>query len=289
MNLDPASLRVEATGETRVEISGLESSVQTADPKQTADAFTAKLAALNDEREKLGVAIAALQGERAMIEKFGQSGPDKLGGDGKALAIADWEGAWRAIHDGLAKVDADLAPAKARLADDRSANRRAQRRSQRGGAGNQTASERRAAGARGGPCHVHAVLSHRRRRLGSRLRRRARHLRRQPRRHPFNPARVGGAAVGRGLARRRADRLHRAGRAGDGRARARHQPRRFLERRRRGRSALRRASRRRAKAGARAAAGRRERRQRPKRSARSRSSRKEVRTPIPRVLSPPAG
>ena len=116
MNLDPASLRIEAAGDTRVEIAGLESSVQTADPKQTADAFTAKLAALNDEREKLGVTIAALQGERAMIEKFGQSGPDKLGGDGKALAIADWEGAWRAIHDGLAKVDADLAPAKARLA-----------------------------------------------------------------------------------------------------------------------------------------------------------------------------
>ncbi len=91
--------------------------MQTADPKQAADAFSAKLAALTDEREKLGVTIAALQGERAMIEKFGQSGPDKLGGDGKALAIADWESAWRAIHDGLAKVDADLTPAKARLAE----------------------------------------------------------------------------------------------------------------------------------------------------------------------------
>ncbi len=112
-SLDPASLRVEAMGEARIEIGGLESGVQALDPKAANDAFAAKMTALLAERDRLAVAIQALQGERAMILRFSQSGPDKLGPDSKPLAIADWQGAWSAIHDGLAKVDAELRPAEA--------------------------------------------------------------------------------------------------------------------------------------------------------------------------------
>ena len=113
MGLDPSTLRVEATGETRVEIAGVESSVAADDSKAGDDTLGAKLAALTGERDSVSVEISALQGERTMIAHFAQTGPEKMGADGKPLAAADWEGAWRAIHDGLAKVDSALLPAQA--------------------------------------------------------------------------------------------------------------------------------------------------------------------------------
>ena len=116
MGLDPSTLRVEAIGEARVEIAGVESSVAADDSKAGDDTLSAKLAALTSERDTLNVEISALQGERSMIAHFAQTGPEKMGADAKPLSPADWEGAWRAIHDGLAKVDGALSPAQAQVA-----------------------------------------------------------------------------------------------------------------------------------------------------------------------------
>ena len=116
MGLDPATLRVEAVADAGVEIAGVESSVAADDAKAADDTLAAKIAALTAERESLTVEIGALQGERAMIQRFAQTGPEKMGADAKPLSPADWEGAWRAIHDGLAKVDAALLPAQNQVA-----------------------------------------------------------------------------------------------------------------------------------------------------------------------------
>jgi uncharacterized protein (TIGR02231 family) len=116
--LDPASLRVEGEGSGKITIGAVETQVTPGEDRPVEnDPIDAKLAALRDEREGWQSTIDALQAKRAMIMRFSTSGPDKLGGDGKALDIGQWGSAWDAVAAGLAKVGDELRPALAKARD----------------------------------------------------------------------------------------------------------------------------------------------------------------------------
>ncbi len=119
LGLDPDSLRVEGTAIAALTIGSVETHVAPAEAQSGDDALTTRLADLRRQRAASQTTIDALQGKRAMIERFSQSGPDKLSPDSKPLDVADWSAAWEAVGTALAKVGADLAPAldKARALD----------------------------------------------------------------------------------------------------------------------------------------------------------------------------
>ena len=97
------------------------------------DALTAKIAELRQQRAATQTTIDALQGKRAMIVRFSQSGPEKLSPESKPLDVADWSAAWDAVGTALAKVSAELTPAleKARELDEQIAALEAQKQAPR--------------------------------------------------------------------------------------------------------------------------------------------------------------
>jgi uncharacterized protein (TIGR02231 family) len=119
LGLDPQSLRVEGAAIAAVTIGSVETHVAPADARPGDDALTAKIAELRQQRAATQTTIDALQGKRAMIVRFSQSGPEKLSVDSKPLDVGDWSAAWDAVGAALAKVGADLTPAleKARALD----------------------------------------------------------------------------------------------------------------------------------------------------------------------------
>jgi len=133
LGLDPASLRVEGAAAAAVTIGAVETRVAPAEAQTADDALTAEIAELRQQRATTQTTIDALQGKRAMIVRFSQSGPEKLSPDSKPLDVADWPAAWDAVETALAKVSADLAPAldKARDLDERIAALEAQKKKPR--------------------------------------------------------------------------------------------------------------------------------------------------------------
>jgi uncharacterized protein (TIGR02231 family) len=129
LDLDPASLRVEGAAEAAVTIGSVETRLAPAAAKRPDDALTAKIAELRAERAETQTTIDALQGKKAMILRYAQSGPDKLSADAKPLDVAAWPAAWDAVESALAKVGADLRPAvdRAHALDEQIAALEAQR------------------------------------------------------------------------------------------------------------------------------------------------------------------
>ena len=120
LGLDPDSLRVEGAAIAALTIGSVETHVAPAEAETGDDALTTRIADLRQQRAATQTTIDALQGKRAMIVRFSQSGPEKLSPDSKPLDVADWSAAWDAVGTALAKVSADLAPAleKARVLDE---------------------------------------------------------------------------------------------------------------------------------------------------------------------------
>ena len=118
--LDPASLRLEGEGASKMTIGAVETRVAPAEAKAPDNAIEVKLASLRAEREAWQSTIDALGAKKAMIIRFSQSGPEKLSPDAKPLDVAQWSAAWDAVAVGLAKLGDDLRPAlaKARQLDD---------------------------------------------------------------------------------------------------------------------------------------------------------------------------
>ena len=105
--VDAASVRVE--GEGAFAIGAVDLRTVAGDARPAADpALEARLRALREERERLGVRIEAAEGRKAAVERFGQVGPERLGPDGRFLEVAQWPGAWEAIGAGLAAAGEDL-------------------------------------------------------------------------------------------------------------------------------------------------------------------------------------
>jgi uncharacterized protein (TIGR02231 family) len=133
LGLDPESLRVEGAAVAALTIGSVETRVAPAEAETTDDALTIKIAELRQQRAATQTAIDALQGKRAMIVRFSQSGPEKLSAESKPLDVADWSAAWDAVGTALAKVGADLTPAleKARNLDEQIAALEAQKQKPR--------------------------------------------------------------------------------------------------------------------------------------------------------------
>ena len=133
LGLDPASLRVEGAAVAALTIGSVETRVAPAEVQAPDDALTTRIADLRQQRAATQTTIEALQGKRAMIVRFSQSGPEKLSAESKPLDVADWSAAWDAVGTALAKVSAELAPAldKARVLDEQIAALEAQKQKPR--------------------------------------------------------------------------------------------------------------------------------------------------------------
>ncbi|MDP3602221.1 MAG: mucoidy inhibitor MuiA family protein [Bosea sp. (in: a-proteobacteria)] len=122
--IDPASIRVEGRGSAAgagggaFSIGAVDVRLAPGEAKPVLDAvIEGKLTALRDEKQALAGRISAIEAKRATIERFGQTGPDKLGPDGKALPVADWPAVFEAIGTALVKVHEELRGVRARAAD----------------------------------------------------------------------------------------------------------------------------------------------------------------------------
>lgn len=116
--IDPASIRIEGQGSAAFAIGAVDVRVVPGEARPVVDAaLEAKLKTLREEREGVADTISAATAKKAAIERFAQTGPDKLGNDGKAMPVSDWTSAWDAIGSGLVKVNDELRLANTRQRD----------------------------------------------------------------------------------------------------------------------------------------------------------------------------
>lgn len=116
--IDPASIRVEGKGDGAFSVGAVDVRITPGDAKPVLDKTVEdKLKALRDEKGQHEGRIAAIEAQRATIERFAQVGPDKLGPDGKALPVSDWPAVFEAIGTALVKVQNELRGERAKLAD----------------------------------------------------------------------------------------------------------------------------------------------------------------------------
>lgn len=116
--IDPASIRVEGKGDGAFSVGAVDVRITPGDAKPVLDKTVEdKLKALRDEKGQHEGRIAAIEAQRATIERFAQVGPDKLGPDGKALPVSDWPAVFEAIGTALVKVQNDLRGERTKLAD----------------------------------------------------------------------------------------------------------------------------------------------------------------------------
>lgn len=116
--VDPASIRVEGKGDGAFAIGAVDVRPVPGDARQGLDAvIETKLKALREQKETLEGQVSAIEAKRGTIERFGQTGPDKLGPDGKALPISDWPAVFDAIGTALVKVNDELRIARSRVSD----------------------------------------------------------------------------------------------------------------------------------------------------------------------------
>ncbi|CAH1670385.1 Mucoidy inhibitor MuiA family protein [Hyphomicrobiales bacterium] len=122
--IDPASIRIEGKGVAKgpgdgaFSVGAVDVRATPGDARPVLDAvLEGKLKTLRDDKEKLEGQVAAIEAKRATIERFAQTGPDKLGPDGKALPVADWPAVFEAVGTALVKVQDELRGVRSRLAD----------------------------------------------------------------------------------------------------------------------------------------------------------------------------
>lgn len=116
MNLDPASLRVEGEGASALTIGAAQTRVAPNVPPAASASLAQNLRDLKRKGDIVRARINALEGRRGMIQKFADSGPDKLGGPG-GLELAKWSEAIDAIGREFAKVAEDLRAANVELSE----------------------------------------------------------------------------------------------------------------------------------------------------------------------------
>ena len=107
--IDPNSVRVEGRSGGALAIASVDLKTVAGDPTSHADPErAAKLERLKAEQAKLAGSIEAAEAQKSAIQRFAQSGPDKLGADGKGMDVADWPKAWAAIGDGFEAINGRL-------------------------------------------------------------------------------------------------------------------------------------------------------------------------------------
>lgn len=102
--LDPASLRVEGSAESKISIGAVDfrlaPNLNTQKPE-----LEKRLKSLKAERDKVHDKIEAVEGKKAMINRLAQPGESK---DAKPLDIESWTKAWELIGKGLQAANDEL-------------------------------------------------------------------------------------------------------------------------------------------------------------------------------------
>lgn len=116
--VDPGSIRVEGKGDAGFAIGAVDVRLAPGEARPGLDSvIEGKLKTLRGEKAALDGQAAAIEAKRATIERFAQTGPDKLGPEGKALAVADWPAVFDAIGTALVKVHEELRGVRARAVE----------------------------------------------------------------------------------------------------------------------------------------------------------------------------
>ncbi len=108
-SIDPASIRVEGEGSSRLSIGAVDVRAVPGDARAEADpALEGRIAALRAERDGMLARIEAAEGKKKAIQTFAEAG--LAGRDGKtSLPLDQWTAAWDAIGEGLEKAGVALA------------------------------------------------------------------------------------------------------------------------------------------------------------------------------------
>lgn len=107
VNLDPDSLRVEGAGSNVLTIGSIESRIAPAPLPEERSSLAARLQRLQQDRAALQSRLTTLGAQKAMIERYAQASPEKLGEKSGPMDVSQWTKAWEAVGDGLAKIAAD--------------------------------------------------------------------------------------------------------------------------------------------------------------------------------------
>lgn len=111
-SIDPASLRVEGKASGALVLGSIEARQTPADPGKTTGDADGQLRALRLDREKIASDLDAIEGRKAMIQRFAQSGPERQGDAAKGLDVEKWAQAWEAVGAALSRVNEDVRRAK---------------------------------------------------------------------------------------------------------------------------------------------------------------------------------
>jgi len=115
-SIDPASIRVAGEGSSAFAIGSVETRSVPGDPRPVIDAvLEAKLRALRDRRDTTAAQMEAVERRRAMIRRYGEASPEKLGPEAKPMDVSQWAGAWDAVGGALAKANEELRQLAAEL------------------------------------------------------------------------------------------------------------------------------------------------------------------------------
>ncbi len=107
--IDPASIRVAGEGSSAFAIGSVETRSVPGDPRPVMDAaLEEKLKALREKRDITAARLEAGERRRAMVRRYAEASPEKLGPDAKPLDVAQWAGAWDAVGEALVKVNEEL-------------------------------------------------------------------------------------------------------------------------------------------------------------------------------------
>ena len=116
--IDPSSIRVEGEGGSAFTIGGIDIRTTPGDAKPVIDAdLEEKLRALREQREATQGRLAAVEGKKAVIERYAQASPEKLSNEAKPLEVAQWATAWNAIGDGLTQANDELRTLRSHISD----------------------------------------------------------------------------------------------------------------------------------------------------------------------------
>jgi uncharacterized protein (TIGR02231 family) len=108
-NVDANSIRIEGEGNAPLSVGAVETKSVPGEARPVVDAaLEAKLRAARESREKHLAIIESLTRKKAMIERYAQASPEKLGADNSPMPVEDWAKAWNAVGQALAGVNEEL-------------------------------------------------------------------------------------------------------------------------------------------------------------------------------------
>lgn len=105
LGLDPASLRVEGEGDSRIQIGSIDARPPAPKPVQSTPEREKKVQALEDERAALDDKIAAADVRKAFARRFATDAPLGLGEESNARPLAEWREAFKAIEEEVTRAD----------------------------------------------------------------------------------------------------------------------------------------------------------------------------------------